>query len=204
MTGDYVVGGVGLRRQRPGSTASIVIDGVPPDVDISRPSCTGRSCDKNNRGRRRRQLGRDRSAGTTLSSVDGAFGKLLGGGTPRRARAAAADAERLEHDLHVPRRRAALSSTSTRPRASWRPTDPPCVVTGRQGLDALGASLVVVYRDPRHAVERHRDLRRRLHDERQRTDGMPQTSAASTTRRRRRRQADPHRRRRPVEHGGSA
>ncbi len=142
ITGDYVVGGVGVNGNGQGT---IAVEGVPPDADLAAAYLYWQVVDKNNRGAEAGGLGVT-FRGHQLSNTDGSFGKLLAAGTAACTSGGGG---------------ASGSGTTYTYRADvlrFFDVDP---ATGKlaanglhavrlpngQGLDALGASLVVVYRD---------------------------------------------------------
>ncbi len=143
ITGDYVVGGVGLSGSGRGD---ISIQDVPPGTDIAAAFLYWQVVDKGNRGPDAGGLGVT-FRGHPLSSANGPFGKLLlaggtaacssGGGTSDSNRTYSYRADVLRY-LDVDPQGGKLSANGLHS----------VTVPNGQGLEALGASLVVVFRDP--------------------------------------------------------
>jgi hypothetical protein len=155
LTGDYVVEGVGLRGTGNGgvATGQIVVDSVPANVDIAAAflywQVVGSTTDPE-AGALGVTFRGNALDSATLAGVSEPFGKLLGGGTPpcwsngggtgssngsNRTYSFRADVLRF---LEVDPATGKLAANGSHAVA----------LPDRRGLAALGASLVVVYRDP--------------------------------------------------------
>ena len=154
VTGDYVVGGVGLRGQGVNglATGSITIAGVPADADIVAAFLYWQVVTTDTAGPDSGSLPVDVQGGNPLRSADGPFGKVLdhrlgtapcwssGGGTGSSGGS--------KQDLHLPRRRPQVLRRRSGDREARRQRRAPGQRAGL-GLDgnttpmALGASLVV-------------------------------------------------------------
>ena len=157
ITGDYVVGGVGLRGRGVNgiATGSIAIQGVPQDADVLAAFLYWQVVTKDD------ETGDTGSIGATfrgypLSAADAEpFAKVLGNGTApcwasgggtrtcwgARRRPAPTAPTRCGISTPTPSRGNTRSTAATRCRCR--------MATGRI---ALGASLVVIYRDPNPAA----------------------------------------------------
>jgi VCBS repeat-containing protein len=142
VTGDYVVGGVGVNGNGAGT---IVIDGVPANADIAAAFLYWQVVDKNTRGPEAGGIGatfRD----NVLSNTDGSYGKLLAAGT---AGCSSGGGGAGGSNTTYSYRADVLRFLAVDPASGKLVANGPHSVTlpNGQGLDALGASLVLVYRD---------------------------------------------------------